>query len=284
MNKLKEENGMTNTIIAKANKMVEMIKERGINAEIQMKNTNGVESIGICMGSGTVRPLIYPNFDSEKSLDEMVDSIIKTYNQVKNTEGISADIIQSFNDFDVAKQSIIPCVMAKVTDDIVSRDYLDLKVMYRYITADKQASIAIKKSHIDKWGVTEEELFNIAKENVRPTFINMSMMQMLAKMKGSAEIELPDVADDPLRVFTTQSLNWGASALLFPELFEFMGNNIIILPSSVHEVLAITGNANMDSDELAEMITGINQTTVQPEEVLSNHPYVCSDGKIREVA
>lgn len=276
---------MTNTMIGNANKVVEMINARGIKAEIQTKSVNGVESIGITMGDGTVRPTIYPNLDNGMDLDKTVDDLIKTYEQHKDTTGLFTDVVENFGNFDAVKGNIIPCLVAKVADDLVSRDYLDLKVMYRYITADKQASVAIKKNHIDMWGVTEEELFDIAKENARPTFINMSMMQMLSEMSGiPAEDMLPGVIDDPMRVFTTQSRSWGASVLLFPEMFAYMGNDITILPSSVHEVIALANNNGIDNSSFISMITEINQTQVKPEEVLSNHPYVYTDGEIKEVA
>ena len=274
---------MNNNTIAKANKIVEMINAKGIKAEIQRKNTNGIELIGICMGDGNVRPTFYPEFDKITDYDREVDELIETYNKHKDTDGMFTDIINSFDDFDFVKGSIIPCLMAAAADDVVSRDYLDLKVIYKYILDGGQASITVEKSHLDKWDVTEDTLFNIAKENIKPTFINMTMMQMLSEMSGlPMDAMSPDMVDDPMKVFTTKSRSWGASVLLFPELFASMGNKITILPSSIHEVIALANDHGIDNDGFINMITEVNQTQLKPEEVLSNHPYIYSDGVIKE--
>ena len=276
---------MTNTMIANANKMAEMINARGIKAEIMTKNTNGIEKIGICIGEGNVRPTIYPRLDMVDDFDKAVDEIISDYEKHKDTDGMFTDIIDNFTDFDFVKGGIIPCLVAKVTDDIVSRDYLDLKVIYKYVLPNKQTSVTVKPEHLNTWGVAEEELFNIAKENVKPTFVNKSMMETLSEMSGiPAEVMFPNIIDDPLRVFTTESKLWGASVLLFPELFVNMGNDVTILPSSVHEVIALPSTENGDDNFFVNMITEVNQTQVAPEEVLSNHPYYYSNGEIKGAA
>ena len=271
---------MTNTTIAKANKVVEMINARGIKATTQIKNVNGIDKVGVCVGEGVVRPIIYPNFNSD-DINGMVDEVIKAYEQNINVNNdMFADIVDRFKDFEFAKQYIVPCLVAKVVDDIVSRDYLDLKVIYKYLIADKGASITIEAEHLKMWDITEEELFDIAKENVKSTFVNKSMVEMLSELIGMpAQCMMPN---DPIRIFTTENKMYGASVLLFPEIFKDMGNDITILPSSVHEVIVLLDN-DIENNELVNMITGINNTEVIPEEVLSNHPYIYSNGEIKGV-
>ena len=260
----------------KAEKIVEIINnERGIKAEISIKINNGVESIGITLGDDTVRPTIYPDFNSTNDMNKIIDKLIDSYEKVKadNPHKEFEDIINHFTDFDFVKGGIIPCLVRFVQDELVQRDYLDLKVMYRFVFDN--ASIAIKKEHLKMWDITEEKLFEIAKDNVYNLFVDKSMGEAL----GAPALDEFEI----MRVITTKDGLYGASALLFPELFAEYGNETTILPSSIHEVIVLLADATQrpGTRELVDMITSINSADVAPEEVLSNHPYTYVDGKIR---
>ena len=51
-----------------------------------------------------------------------------------------------------------------------------------------------------------------------------------------------------------------------------MGSDLYILPSSIHEVLAVSAE-DRDLEDLEEMVRSVNQTDVSPEEVLSDNVY-----------
>ena len=260
----------------RAEKIAQIINdERGIKAEVTTKVSNGVESIGITLGDGTVRPTLYPAFDSTNDINKLIDKIIEDYKRVSanNPHKEFEDIVNHFTEFDFVKSGLVPCLVRSAQDDLVQRDFLDLKVMYRYKFND--ASIAIKKEHLEMWNVTEDELFQIAKDNVFNEFIDMSMEEALG-------MPLPG---DLMRVITTKDRTHGASALLFPELFATYGNDVKILPSSIHEVIVLMPDAAKDTqtEMLVDMITTVNATELVPQDILSNHPYTYVDGEIREV-
>ena len=88
----------------------------------------------------------------------------------------------------------------------------------------------------------------------------------------------PVNVDFPLYVVTNKSNMFGAGVILSPdvqeEITKMIGNNYIVIPSSVHEVLVIPAdNENHSIEALTEMIQAINKTEVAPDEVLSDHPY-----------
>mgnify|MGYP001230825433 FL=1 len=56
------------------------------------------------------------------------------------------------------------------------------------------------------------------------------------------------------------------------DLAEKLGSDLFILPSSVHEVIAISANMG-DPNELAAMVTEINMGQVALDERLSNQVY-----------
>ena len=84
-------------------------------------------------------------------------------------------------------------------------------------------------------------------------------------------------------VITNESKLYGAASILYEEplheLAEKFGSDLYILPSSVHEVIAVS--ADMGSpDDLAEMVYEINMEQVDIDDRLSNQVY-CYDKDLR---
>jgi hypothetical protein len=55
---------------------------------------------------------------------------------------------------------------------------------------------------------------------------------------------------------------------------EHEDKNIYIIPSSVHEVILVPDNGNIDEDMINEMIREVNIQEVDEGDVLSNHVYL----------
>ena len=70
----------------------------------------------------------------------------------------------------------------------------------------------------------------------------------------------------------------GAACMLYPhclkKLAEDMGNDLYILPSSVHEVIMLPLRADTDFDELKDMVYQINRSQLAREEFLSDNVYL----------
>ena len=85
---------------------------------------------------------------------------------------------------------------------------------------------------------------------------------------------------DILCVTNTMGIN-GATILLFPEELAkisqiyFGGNDLVILPSSIHEVIVLNGNLHNGEDcaGLTEIVTQVNRDQVKEGEVLSDDPF-----------
>ncbi len=100
------------------------------------------------------------------------------------------------------------------------------------------------------------------------------MREVMAEKAGIPEEELPD---NNMYVLTNDEGFEGASALLHPELFEEAAeeveDNVIIIPSSIHELLCVPMSV-ISVKDAAEMIVEVNESQVAPEDVLSTHPYI----------
>ena len=88
---------------------------------------------------------------------------------------------------------------------------------------------------------------------------------------------IPPEQDEIMFVLSNKDKHHGASAVLNPkvmdEIAEKVGKDFFILPSSVHEVLIVTGTGQNDLKALESMVQDVNATQVSPAERLSDHVY-----------
>lgn len=110
--------------------------------------------------------------------------------------------------------------------------------------------------------------------------INSVISEILAKNAIPASI-FPTFSEEmceriPLKVLTNTFARNGAATILYPGVLERireqLGQDFYILPSSVHEVL-ITPCEDIGAEFFIDMVKEVNQTTVPPEEILSDNVY-----------
>ena len=136
--------------------------------------------------------------------------------------------------------------------------------------ADGFLSARITNAMLDGYGVSEKELHHDALRNT--TFILEPKIQsMLEALTGVSD-------DDPtIMIVTNQEAAYGAGILfcegVMPHLADVMGGDYFIIPSSIHEMLAVPDNGTHTAADLLLMLTDANATVVRPEEVLSRHIY-----------
>lgn len=183
----------------------------------------------------------------------------------------------------------------KLCDPETNREYLkdkpympcgDLAVFYRILVDRNEDGIAtavITDNLMQIWGITKEQLHRdaVQAENVRNPVQFYSMEDLMADMMFSAE---PDNLFDrdtsleldliPMYVLTNPDRVDGAAVIArdgVPEkIAELLGSNYYVLPSSIHEVLIVPDNGNMQTKELADTVKEINETQVSPAERLSD--------------
>lgn len=140
-----------------------------------------------------------------------------------------------------------------------------------------QATVRVTNQLLHRYGISMEELFAQAMENTKeqsPLRIQ-SMDEVMREMLGE-DMPLP-VSESPMYVISNpQRLN-GATVILYPdalkEIREKVGSDYYILPSSVHELLAIPKGEAPSKAELRKMVREINESQVEPQERLSGEVY-----------
>lgn len=271
---------------------------------LQIPKNNGkiLDGISIQRIGEEMAPTVYLNSyyeafeDQDMTLAQILDDILLLLDCNPVPAAFNAEQIA---DFSFAKNKIMFKVIHAASNKALLADLphlptLDLAVIF-YLFLDRnesgQMTALIHHEHKKLWNVSEKELMKLALVNTPATF-PANIKSMMDVMKEIAKEHLGDdyneeimnvllkgdEAPAPLYVLSNQIGLNGAGCILYPDVIknfaDFLGSDLIILPSSIHEVLITPDNAEMTYEDFAEMVTGINQNEVPPEDQLSNQVYL----------
>lgn len=171
---------------------------------------------------------------------------------------------------------------ADMLEKVPHTDKENISMVYRLqldSTENGAATVLITNAMMEQFGVTKEQLHADAMENaqeIRPADFR-TMAAVMAEMMGMPEEMMADMAPPPMYVATNQDKVHGAAVMFYTDFMDQaakeLGGDIFILPSSVHEVLILPDDGNMDAQELKEMVTSINASEVSPEDRLTDSVY-----------
>ena len=125
------------------------------------------------------------------------------------------------------------------------------------------------------WGETMEGVYRRACRNTRVLLPDefQTMRAVIEELTGMEETG----KEDRMYILSNEIRSYGAAAILYEGRLERIGDylkeNYYVLPSSVHEVIIVPESEAPAQAELSRLVKEINETQVDPEEVLSNHAY-----------
>ena len=204
--------------------------------------------------------------------------------------------VSRLTDFDQVKDNII----CKLVNAELNADYLadkphtmveDLAVVYAIDLGGNESghmTAPITNSLMEQYGITQEELHDIALHNLSESQIEFKTMRdVLVDMMFPDGIQpddprafmLPPEEENPsMYVLSNADKLNGAAALLdaktMEDISEKLGGDFIVLPSSIHETIVLPVNEDMDRHTLEAMVQDVNAGQVAPEERLSDHVYM----------
>lgn len=283
-----------------AEKFKEYLPEKYRDMELRISSVNKVNRVldGISLvkneGARSVSPTIYIN--------DMYDHYLNTENLQAVLQGAAESMERAFADMpevaglslEGAKDNIVFQVVntmqnQEMLKDMPHREFQDLSIIYRWVVAVDEKGIqstVIRDDMVKQLGMNEEQLFKCAVENTRRIFppVVRSMNDVLRDMfisDGMPEEmvsgmigEMPE--DQMMYIISNDRGINGAVSMLYEDnlhkLAEQLETDLYILPSSVHECIAISVEMG-DPYELAEMVNEINMSQVALEDRLSNQVY-----------
>lgn len=264
-----------------------------------MKN-NDVRLTGIIMmrQADRISPTIYleeyyREYCAGAGLGQVVDSIVRLY--MTQVRGNDLDM-SFFSEYTCVRNRIFHKVInyeknRKLLENVPHFRWCDLAVVFYYAMEKEligRATILIHNSHLAMWGQSVDALYRTAQSNMKRCMpeLLVPMQELLGEMAG---IRLEENTEISLYVLTNREKFYGASAMLYSEqmaaLADEMQSDLLILPSSVHEVLILPDDRMQGYDCYSRMVEEVNTTQVEPEEILSYslYRYDRENAEIKEI-
>lgn len=256
-----------------------------------------------------VSPIIYLNsfyeeYKAGKDLDTLVSKVADIYVENRMPDFMNGHEIQmeDFTTYERIKEHILPKVVSleknkKRFEKIPYMAKEDLAITYYIKVAlddEKVGSVAISNYLLERYGVSKEELHEVAMENMerlspvsflplREVMIEM-MAKNLAESEGISVEEAKEYVNDmipsgetEIYCLTNKEKINGAAYIMNEEIQKMVaqrvGGDYYVLPSSVHEVLIVKKSDAVSPEELRDMVQSVNREHVLPDEVLSDQVY-----------
>lgn len=161
------------------------------------------------------------------------------------------------------------------------QEFLDVaEIFYMKIPLSKEESraITVNRFHLEAWKIDEKELHRMAMYNMRmeeTVFFDLAKFgQEIERERGNA-IEF----ENPTYVLTIRNQGFGAARILDAQFLgriaEELKDNLIILPTSVSEVLVLE-EKKTDKEKyeiIRKMVRNINEEELPSKAVLSDNLY-----------
>lgn len=265
--------------------IINELQNKGYSAKLNTIIKNGVKFNAIVISNNSnVAPVIYIDEILKKAekkgtcLHEVVSEIIDIY---ERHYSISFNLENLYNR-DFILDNVYIGLQKESTEDLVKRPcYLEGIESYLYIreqSHDVQYSIKLNKDLLDRAKITEYDAWRFAQNNTNAETTMQSMAVIIAEMCG---VEYSEEMEEmtPLFVISNKNNVKGASAILNKELLlqfaeKYKTNKILVMPSSIHEMILAPYSEEMSIEEFSDMVSEINNSSVAPEERLTDRAYV----------
>lgn len=232
---------------------------------------------------------LYEAYKENPDLQELMRNIAEVMDTAMSKGAECAKAL----DMDNARERIVfQLINTEQNKEMLSgmphREWQDLSIVYRLFVREDQEGIysaMITNSMAEQMGFTEEEMFRLAAVNTKrifsPTVCSLeSVMAESLRRKGMPEAVVGLFLDmfpkeDIAFVISNEKRINGAISMLYEDnlhaLAEQLGSDLYILPSSLHETIAVA--AKGDARELAAEVEKINMERVELADRLSNQVY-----------
>lgn len=271
--------------------------EYSINIHSVTKNNGTVlDGLMIQAPDSSVAPTIYLNsyyeqFQDGMELDDIVSDIFELLQL--GSKPLPFDI-NEISKFPLMKDKIVFRIInlkanKSLLSDIPHIPFLDLAIVFYLFLCENpsgQMTTLIHNEQLKTWGITQKELQSLAFSNSQQRFPakieSMSSVISIIAQETSGEKIHADIVNpqSSLYVLTNSTGLNGAGCILYKEtLKDFantIGRDLIILPSSIHEVLLTPNFPDICYQELRNMVISINKSDVPLEDQLSNEIYLYS--------
>lgn len=266
----------------------ELNKNGKYHCELTQAQKNNVVLTGLSIrqdGSKSA-PIIYlsdsyQSYLQGKPLNQISKEMVEFYRSQEIPEFDNID----FADYEKMKEKLRVRLVSKENNQAYYKKGpyrihpMGAEVLYMEVERNESGSMSTQVTNdmAESWKIPKAELFQIALENTQNSdeVKFQSMNEVMSEiMTGNAEEDF----DSPMYVLTNKDTQYGATVALYPDVLKQVskqiGSDYYILPSSVHELLILRKkDCDITEKELRSMVREINQSIVEPEEILGNEVF-----------
>ncbi len=264
--------------------------------QVMKNNSICLDALSISEKGSKIAPTVYLNDFYEahregESIPDLVTRLAAIYETCRPRIQFDPSF---YADYERVKDRLVFRLISReknreLLEQVPYRPFLDLAAVVYYSFESENMGlgcITVYESHRKKWDISEEELFETARENtmrLQPEEL-LSMDMILQKVRESRpEIHVPPAREDavpgeqPMYVLTNKNNYYGAAVLLYDSVLqnvaEKLKGDFWVLPSSVHECIVVPAGFTGKREELQKMVREVNRTEVAPEDFLSDEVY-----------
>ncbi|MBO5302479.1 MAG: hypothetical protein J6A92_00350 [Lachnospiraceae bacterium] len=261
------------------------------------KNNNHIlHGLTIHENDCNIAPTIYLDYYYEdllngKSIQTIEQEIIEVYKKNKSSKNMD---LSFFTDYQKVKSNIVYKLVhyeqnKELLKYVPHIQYLDLAIVFCCLMLNSpggNATILIYNHHLSMWNANVKQLYEIAKKNT-PLLLPYEIESMESVLKSFcnempifSDVDTKELAVCPMYILTNKQKLFGASCILYENVLkEFankVGQDLYILPSSLHEVILLPALEEYNMEHLTKMVKEVNASQVQEEEILADHAYYYS--------
>lgn len=252
-------------------------------------NSTKLDGLIIRKSESSICPNIYLNqYFTDYEDGRGIEDILSDIARVRQMHDAPADLdVSAITDFSRIKDKIA----AKLINTEQNKEYLEDKphtdiadlsaVYYIDLGSDSSGTMStvITSGLLSQYGITVEELHEIAVQNMGPKARFSSMFEVLSELMGANMPDEMQDSDNMMFVLTNDSKTNGAAMLLVPSTMDMIAKQLgstsyFIIPSSIHETIFVKSNDNMNVKDLKNMIHEVNSTELSKADILSENLYV----------
>lgn len=258
--------------------------------KIEMKKNNGEIRIGyrVTEEGKNVAPTVYvPDDITEEG--EMARFIVKMFVEAGNDIGINIDgYLKDIKDnvymYLVGHEKNVKRLEE---EDIYYEPFLDMDICYA-VKVDsprlKTGSITLTNSLIRSKNYNMNEIRECAIKRLERDYDIRHIVDIVGALYPPAIREKMKREGVPTYVLSTVNGYRGASVIfadnMIKKIKQLVGDEFYILPSSIHEMLAMPVDENVSLETLKEMVGSVNANELRPEDVLTDSVYIYRRGRI----
>ncbi len=265
-----------------------------ISCGIFMKN-NDTARHGIVLKrrSEFISPTVYVDgfyqdfLRKKKTIPEVAQKVLEALEKVK-------EHAERYQDFSMELEDCRDKIIYRLISHDRNKNYLqtipylpflNLAIVFNVVCSISDhglETITVTNELLDKWDTSTKELVRLAEENT-PRLLPVTMdslASILTKyigIAGEGEASADSTDQLPMVLFSNHVGVNGSAVMLYPGVIHDLAcryeSNLFILPSSIHEIIAVPDLYCGTGKELSRMVQDINENHVGEEEILADTAY-----------